>query len=179
MRFAVDDNVFIDAPIRRVMRLEYIGPDRAEEVSAIAYRIFFEVYPYEKRETLLGFLDETQAPDRIREQMSAGMRYAFVLTDEGERAGYVGYGMDGDRMFLSKLYLFDSFRGHGLGTAVMDLVEREAVEKGAISIYLDVNGRNTGAMELYRRKGYIEKGRVGLNYIRVVMEKPLGPDVGV
>lgn len=155
------------------MRLEYIGPERAEEISEIAYTLFFEVYPYETRETLLGFLDETQAPGRIREQMAAGMRYAFILTDDGRRAGYVGYGMEGDRMFLSKLYLFPEFRGHGLGSAVMDLAEMEAVGKGARSIYLDVNGRNTGAIELYRRKGYVEKGRTGLNYIRVVMEKQL------
>ena len=155
------------------MRLEYIEPEQAEEISAIAYKLFFQVYSWEPEDVILGFLDETQAPDRIREQMAQGMRYAFIISDTGERAGYVGYGMTDGRMFLSKLYLFDGWRGHGLGSAVMDQVEREAVEAGASSLYLDVNGRNTKAIELYRRRGFEERGRVGLNYIRVLMEKPL------
>ena len=74
------------------MRLEYIEPEQAEEISAIAYKLFFQVYPWEPEDVILGFLDETQAPDMIREQMAQGMRYAFIISDTGERAGYVGYG---------------------------------------------------------------------------------------
>lgn len=154
------------------MQLQYVGPEAAEDISAIAHRIFPEVYPWEPKEILEEFLDEVQSPEAIREQMANGMRYAYIL-DGGERAGYAAYGMDGDRMFFSKLYLFDGFRGRGLGSQVLQVVEDEARGLGARSVYLDVNGRNTGAMALYARRGYVKGEVVGRRYLRVLMEKPL------
>ena len=40
------------------MELEYIGPERAEEVSEIAYPLFAEVYDYVPRDMLDEFLEE-------------------------------------------------------------------------------------------------------------------------
>ena len=131
------------------MELEYIGPERAEEVSEIAYPLFAEVYDYVPRDMLDEFLEETQTPERIREQIADGLRYAFILED-GVRVGYVCYGMD-----------------------VIDAVEAEARAQSAARIHLDVNYRNEGAIRLYRRKGFVEGERIG--YMRVVMSKPLTP----
>ena len=154
------------------MKLEYIGPERAEEVSEIAYPLFAEVYDYVPRDMLDEFLEETQTPERIREQIADGLRYAFILED-GVRVGYVCYGMDGQGMYLSKLYIFKKFRGEGIGSEVIDAVEAEARAQGAVRIHLDVNYRNEGAIHLYRRKGFVEGERIG--YMRVIMSKPLTP----
>ena len=154
------------------MELEYIGPKRAEEVSEIAYPLFAEVYDYVPRDMLDEFLEETQTPERIREQIADGLRYAFILED-GVRVGYVCYGMDGQGMYLSKLYIFRESRGRGIGSEVIDAVEAEARANGAARIHLDVNYRNEGAIRLYRRKGFVEGERIG--YMRVVMSKPLTP----
>ena len=152
------------------MELEYIGPERAEEVSEIAYPLFAEVYDYVPRDMLDEFLEEAQTPERIREQIADGLRYAFILED-GVRVGYVCYGMDGQGMYLSKLYIFKEFRGRGIGSEVIDAVENEARAQGAARIHLDVNYRNEGAIRLYRRKGFVEGERIG--YMRVIMSKPL------
>ena len=133
---------------------EWIGPDGADELSGIAYRVFMEVYTYERE-------------DVVR---AAGPR--------ARRVGYVGFVMEGDSMHLSKLYVFDGFRDRGIGSAAMDMVEAIARERGASSIHLDANGKNSGALSLYRRKGYVETGRVGKNYLRVDLRKPLGPGEG-
>ena len=109
--------------------------------------------------------------------MSEGMSYAYIVSD-GARVGYVGFVMEGDSMHLSKLYVFDGFRDRGIGSAAMDMVEAIARERGASSIHLDANGKNSGALSLYRRKGYVETGRVGKNYLRVDLRKPLGPGEG-
>ena len=154
------------------MELEYIGPERAEEVSEIAYPLFAEVYDYVPRDMLDEFLEETQTPERIREQIADGLRYAFILED-GVRVGYVCYGMDDRGMYLSKLYIFREFRGRGTGSKVIDAVEAEARSMGAARIHLDVNYRNEGAIRLYRRKGFVEGERIG--YMRVIMSKPLTP----
>lgn len=153
-----------------MVSLEFIGPDRAREISEIAPPLFSEVYDYVPREMLEEFLEETQTAERIREQMAEGMRYAFILDGES-RAGYVSYGMDAEGMYLSKLYLFREFRGRGIGGRVIDIVEDEAREAGAPCVHLDVNYRNEGAIRLYRRKGFSEGERIG--YMRVIMRKPL------
>ena len=154
------------------MELEYIGPERAEEVSEIAYPLFAEVYDYVPRDMLDEFLEETQTPERIREQIADGLRYAFILED-GVRVGYVCYGMDSQGMYLSKLYICMESRGRGIGSEVIDAVEAEARAQSAARIHLDVNYRNEGAIRLYRRKGFVEGERIG--YMRVVMSKPLTP----
>ena len=37
---------------------EWIGPDGADELSGIAYRVFMEVYTYEREDVVREFLDE-------------------------------------------------------------------------------------------------------------------------
>ena len=101
---------------------EWIGPDGADELSGIAYRVFMEVYTYEREDVVREFLDENQSPEAIRRQMLEGMSYAYIVSD-GARVGYVGFVMEGDSMHLSKLYVFDGFRDRGIGSAAMDMVE--------------------------------------------------------
>lgn len=153
-----------------MVSLEFIGPDRAWEISEIAPPLFSEVYDYVPREMLEEFLEETQTSERISEQMADGMRYAFIL-DGDTRAGYVSYGMDAEGMYLSKLYLFREFRGRGIGSRIIDIVEDDARKEGAPCIHLDVNYRNEGAIRLYKRKGFSEGERIG--HMRVTMRKPL------
>ena len=54
--------------------LQFIRPEDAEKISEIAYRLFFEVYPYEPEEVVREFLDENQSPESIRTQMNACSR---------------------------------------------------------------------------------------------------------
>lgn len=153
-------------------RLVWLGPDDADDISRLAGSILYDVYPYEKRETVDLFLEETQSPDAIRCQMAGGMRYAAIKVGD-DLAGYTAFGPDGDSVTLSKLYLLEGYRGRGLGSKVMGYVESTAEKEGFRSVHLDMNGRNTGAIALYSRRGYVETRREDLGYVLVVMEKPL------
>ena len=155
--------------------LQFIKPEDAERISEIAYRLFFEVYPYEPEDVVREFLDENQSPESIRAQMNDGIRYAFITLD-GETVGYVAFGISDGTMTISKLYLFEDFRGRGVGSETLELVESFARSGCAYAIRLEVNSENTGAIRLYVRKGYAHRGRVGLQGKRLVMEKILKPD---
>lgn len=156
--------------------LEFVGPDEAETVSEIAYPLFYEVYGYEPEDVVREFLEDNQSPDAIRRQMSEGIRYAFIMYDS-ERAGYVAFGIAGEIMALSKLYLFGEFRGRRIGTRILQMVEDLARSDGISTVRLDVNVENSGALRLYERSGYVAKGRTGLHNRRLVMEKRLGSDL--
>ena len=160
-----------------------LGPGDAEELSDLAYPLLREVYSYVPDDLLDEFLEQEQSPEGIRRQMAGGIAYEWITVD-GVRAGYLAYGMDGDTMHLSKLYLFDGFRARGIGSEAIDRVEGIARSSGARSITLEVNERNSGAISLYSRKGFRESGKAGL--MRMVMTRVLvdgrslprlGPDV--
>lgn len=150
--------------------LVWLGPEDAEGISELARDLFFDVYSYESRELVEGFLEEHQSPDAIRDQMSEGMRYAHIVVD-GEVVGYTAFGPSGNDLELSKLYILDGHRGQGIGGAVLGMVERRARETGAGRILLEVNSRNDGAVSLYRRHGFVPTGEV--RYHRMVMAKRL------
>jgi ribosomal protein S18 acetylase RimI-like enzyme len=155
---------------RADMRLEFIGPDKAEEISEIAFPLFREVYSNVPSDVVEGFLRKTQTPKAIREQMENGLRYAYII-HKGERAGYVAFGMDDKGMYLSKFYLFNGYRRLGLGSWVLDYVERRARELGAGRIHLDVNTDNAPAIAFYGKHGFVMGENI--TFMRAVMTKDL------
>ena len=76
--------------------------------------------------------------------------YTCILAD-GQKAGYYHFSpMDSDTMELDDLYLFPSFRGHGIGTAVIQKCCAETSQP----ILLYVFQKNTRAIALYQRMGF-------------------------
>lgn len=76
--------------------------------------------------------------------------YTCILAD-GQKAGYYHFSpMDSDTMELDDLYLFPAFRGHGIGTAVIQKCCAETSQP----ILLYVFQKNTGAIALYQRMGF-------------------------
>ena len=155
---------------RADVRLEFIGPDKAEEISEIAFPLFREVYSNVPSDVVEGFLRKTQTPEAIREQMENGLRYAYII-HKGERAGYVAFGIDAEGMYLSKFYLFEGYRRLGLGSWVMDYVERRARELGTGRIHLDVNTDNAPAIAFYGKHGFVMGENI--TFMRAVMTKDL------
>jgi ribosomal protein S18 acetylase RimI-like enzyme len=84
---------------------------------------------------------------------------------------------DGDLYVLS-VAVDEDTRGQGVGTVLLDGVERLAVERGAKRLSLDVGSSNKGALRLYERRGMEVESRwpkriplPGLTMLR--MSKPL------
>ncbi len=60
----------------------------------------------------------------------------------------------GERLEVKHLYLIPPARGAGLGGALLDELERRAIELGARTVVLDTNSALTAAGGLYRSRGY-------------------------
>lgn len=121
------------------MELEFVGAEESENISAMAFPLYREVYTFVSHDVLEDFLAKNQTPEHIREQMDAGMRYTYILI-RGDRAGYVCFCPRDGSMFLSKLYLLADHRGHGVGSGVIAYLEDIALKEGLSSISLDVQG---------------------------------------
>lgn len=58
------------------------------------------------------------------------------------------------RMYISVLQVQESYRGRGIGTALLSSVEEEARQAGLSSVYIHTEAYNQGAVRLYMREGF-------------------------
>ena len=91
--------------------------------------------------------------DEIRSQ---GIRYDPLLVD-GQPAGFASYGPTSEAgvMKLHKLYLSPEMHGRGLGSRLLQHVEREVRAGAGRRLTLSVNKRNTKAITAYQRNGFV------------------------
>lgn len=79
----------------------------------------------------------------------------LAVREDGELCGYIGVKPeDGDRFFLSKLYLRQDKRGRGIASAMLKRVFEEAQKSGKKSVYLTVNKHNSHAIAVYKKTGF-------------------------
>jgi GNAT superfamily N-acetyltransferase len=95
--------------------------------------------------------------DALRDQLHAPDKWLELLRLSGTPVGYCGYELsrdDPDALKLGQLYVLESHRGKGLGRFTLGYVEKRATELGRHTLTLQVNKRNTGAIEFYRAAGF-------------------------
>ncbi|MGB8369536.1 MAG: N-acetyltransferase family protein [Limisphaerales bacterium] len=97
------------------------------------------------------------ALDVLRDEIrSQGVRYDLLLVD-GKPAGFASYGPTSEpgAMKLHKLYLLPELHGRGLGSRLLQPVEREVRAGGMRRLMLSVNKRNARAIDAYQRNGFV------------------------
>jgi [ribosomal protein S18]-alanine N-acetyltransferase len=80
---------------------------------------------------------------------------------ESRDAGLVGYfvAMPGvDELHLLNITVAPDWQGRGHGTALLDVVQARALERGLGTLWLEVRESNHRARALYRRRGFAEVG---------------------
>lgn len=67
-----------------------------------------------------------------------------------------------DEWYIDGIAVADGMRGQGIGSALLDLLERKALEQGIKKLSLEVIESNRKAKQLYERLGFIEDRRSNL-----------------
>jgi len=87
------------------------------------------------------------------------------IVADGRPVGYavlaLGFSLEfgGRSAFLDELYVHPDWRGRGIGTIALRLLQETSRELGARSLALEVSLDNVGAENLYRREGFTSNGR--------------------
>ena len=91
------------------------------------------------------------------------------LIDRGERTlGYIvltfGYSLEfgGRDAFIDELYIREPYRGCGIGTRSLELVESAARTMGIRALHLEVDRGNQGARRFYKNRGFTDRSRFHL-----------------
>ena len=115
--------------------------------------------PWEER------FDEATVRENLGELLQNPIYGVICLVWDGNRAiAYLvmcfDYSLEyrGKGAWIDELFVEADYRGKGIGTQLLDLAERVSREHNAKVLHLEVNHGNS-AIELYRRRGFIEHER--------------------
>ncbi|WP_233581804.1 GNAT family N-acetyltransferase [Flavobacterium macacae] len=90
---------------------------------------------------------------------------SWLIYDEGEIVGYIiltfvfSFEYKGTIAFLDELYLSEKARGKGIGKKALDFIHEEALSLSLKIIYLEVEGHNEAAQNLYLSKNFVVHNR--------------------
>ncbi|MGW3267519.1 GNAT family N-acetyltransferase [Streptomyces sp. NPDC001056] len=103
---------------------------------------------------LYGFADDPDTTPEADFDPPAGL---FLIAHVGEKA--VGCGgvrlLDEHTAEIKRMYVSGDARGHGIGRHLLVHLEQHAASRGATRIMLETGRRNTAALALYHRTGYL------------------------
>ena len=86
----------------------------------------------------------------------------YIADQEGAVVGFVCLQVVGDEAEVLNLAVSPAARRLGVGSQLLDHALREAVQKGAQQVFLEVRETNKPALALYQQYGFtVSKRRVG------------------
>lgn len=140
------------------MKLEFDPVTTSEQILLLAQtaaEVWHEHFISILQEQQINYMvDKFQSADAVTEQIEKqGYRY-FLLLLEGSVIGYTGFRTEGNRMFLSKIYILKQYRKKGYASETFAFLEEMCRGMDLISIWLTVNRNNLDSIQVYERLGF-------------------------
>jgi ribosomal protein S18 acetylase RimI-like enzyme len=107
-------------------------------------------------------LRRSDEPEEIQKKLQHEPELFLVAELEGNLVGTVIGGFDGRRGLIYHLAVKNGLRTQGIGSLLMDEVERRLKAKGCIKSYLLVTTENEHAMRFYEKRGWTHMDSVRL-----------------
>jgi GNAT superfamily N-acetyltransferase len=137
-----------------------IEPSSAEHlpsIAALAGTIWRRHYPGIISVAQVDYmLERFYAPDVMRREVAEeGVCYDRLVL-EGRLIGFAAYGPSGayGEVKIHKLYLLAEHRRKGYGSMLLAHVEAQARARGAHTLLLTCNKKNSGSLAVYRKNGF-------------------------
>ena len=103
-----------------------------------------------------GLVRPQNAPDDdIDRKLSNDVSDFLVAVSDDIIIGSVMFGYDGHRGSINYLAVDAPFAGQGIGSQLMDEVEKRLSERGCPKINLQVRETNSAVADFYKKRGYV------------------------
>jgi len=117
------------------------------ENAFLPHQVVTERMACERLGKILADLETGRASHIFVEAAGRVVGRGSVETSHGFKVGTVGIAIIGE------------YQGRGIGSRMMQLLDKEGAKLGFRRLYLDVWAANTIAQKLYKKSGYVEVGR--------------------
>jgi GNAT superfamily N-acetyltransferase len=125
--------------------------DRIIEIAEQSFKIHYKNII--SQEQIDYMYERMYAPDALLQQMKDGATF-LLFFDGGNPLGFASYfWKDDGGLYLSKLYVKQSFMRKKIGSALFEYIENIAKKNKSPYIELNVNRKNN-AMYFYKAKGF-------------------------
>ena len=98
----------------------------------------------------------SDTPEEIQKKLKRDPDLFLVAEQNEEIVGTVIGGYDGRRGMIYHLAVHESIRAQGVGTLLLNEVEKRLQAKGCVKCYLLVFGDNAPAIQFYENRGWYE-----------------------
>ena len=99
-------------------------------------------------------LRRSDEPEEIAKKLQRDPDLFLLAEIDGRIVGSVMGGFDGRRGMMYHMAVAKPLRHKGIGTILMEALERRLKEKGCIRYYLLVAKDNTKAVDFYQKRGW-------------------------
>ena len=131
------------------------GAEELKTMTDLAAQIWQEYFtPIIGADQVNYMIEKFQSYDAVTKQLQDGYEY-FSLFYCDSLVGYMGVQAGEHSLFLSKLYIQDTARGHGIARAAFDYLVTLCNERGLSTIWLTCNRYNTHTLEVYDHLGFV------------------------
>ncbi len=90
----------------------------------------------------------------FRQEIEQNIAYFYVMLDEGQVAGYVGFWLVIDEAHITSVTVRDCYRRRGFGRRAMEFILDRAQRLGVKQVTLEVRASNLRALNLYLSMGF-------------------------
>jgi GNAT superfamily N-acetyltransferase len=133
-------------------------PDEIQCVAELAHEIWNQHFvPIIGQKQVDYMLAKFQSAPVIAEQMSLGYEYYLVAHDK-RPVGYFALipNLAKSSVMLSKIYLKQKVRGHGLGRSTINFIVAYCQKLSARELWLTVNRHNASSIAFYESIGFVK-----------------------
>ena len=140
--------------MKNPLRLEKAVSSDSEIIEALAKEIWEQHYiPIIGKAQVDYMLENFQSQNAIEQDISGGLTYYTAYYDDNP-CGYFAIQAKHNGIFLSKLYVKQSFRKKGIAKAMLEQIDADAKEANVHFIFLTCNKLNQAALNAYQRLGF-------------------------
>ncbi len=82
--------------------------------------------------------------------------YSFFKAEDSEIVGYAGVAYCLDEGNICNVAVKSTHRRKGIATLLLSALEKDALDRGATRLFLEVNETNYEAIALYEKLGYVK-----------------------
>ncbi len=159
------------------VRLQRLAAADTPALAAFAHRVFRETYAALPQQDLYAaYAAEALSPAAFARHLAAGDVLVGAALGDGTRVGYVQVRRSGEppapvaapAAEIARLYVDRPWHGRGVADALMGAALDVARDLGAATAWLSVQEDNARALAYYRKRGFVEVGRVPFDLMGVV-----------